>query len=76
MVSDASRLWIYRFATLWFCERVLHLGVRSVWLSVVISNGIAALVLYILYRRGIWRRNRVGSGKNGNEQEGRQDGPN
>ena len=76
MVSDASRLWIYRFATLWFCERVLHLGVRSVWLSVVISNGIAALVLYILYRRGIWRRNRVSSGKNGNEQEGRQDGPN
>ena len=59
MISDASRLWIYRFATLWFCGEVLHLGVRSVWLSVVISNGIAALVLYILYRKGIWRRNRV-----------------
>ncbi|MBR2660151.1 MAG: MATE family efflux transporter [Clostridia bacterium] len=59
MVSDASRLWVYRFATLWFCEKVLHLGVRSVWLSVVISNGIAALVLYILYRKGLWRKNRV-----------------
>ncbi len=59
MISDASRLWVYRFATLWICEEVLHLGVRSVWLSVVISNGIAALVLYILYRKGIWRKNRV-----------------
>lgn len=59
MISDASRLWVYRFATLWFCRNVLHLGVRSVWLSVVVSNGIAALVLYILYRGGIWRKNRV-----------------
>ena len=59
MFSDASRLWIYRFATLFVCERVLHLGVRSIWLSVIISNGIAALVLYILYRAGIWRKNRV-----------------
>jgi len=63
MISDASLLWIYRFATLWFCESILHLGVRSVWLSVVISNGIAALVLYILYRCGIWRKNRVKAGR-------------
>ena len=63
MISDASRLWVYRFATLWFCERILHLGVRSVWLSVVVSNGIAALVLYLLYRKGIWRKNRVRAGK-------------
>ena len=71
MISDASRLWVYRFATLWICENILHLGVRSVWLSVVISNGIAALVLYILYRRGIWRKNRVKTGakESGKEQE-------
>ena len=69
MVSDASRLWVYRFATLWFCEKVLHLGVRSVWLSVVVSNGIAALVLYILYRKGIWRKNRVKAGRNENGKE-------
>lgn len=71
MISDASRLWVYRFATLWFCERILHLGVRSVWLSVVISNGIAALVLYILYRSGIWRKNRIGkkNAKGGREEQ-------
>ncbi len=59
MVSDASRLWVYRFATLYICEHVLRLGVRSIWLSVVISNGIAAAVLYGLYRTGLWRKNRV-----------------
>jgi Na+-driven multidrug efflux pump len=77
MISDASRLWVYRFATLWFCESVLRLGVRSVWLSVVISNGIAALVLYILYRMGIWRKNRVKTDrrKEEKERESDQNGP-
>ncbi len=59
MASDASRLWIYRFATLFFCRSVLHMGVESVWYSVVVSNGIAAAVLYALYLTGIWRKNRV-----------------
>ena len=59
MLSDASRLWIWRFATLFVCERVLNLGVRSIWLSVVVSNGIAAAVLYALYRAGLWKKNRV-----------------
>ena len=59
MITDASRLWVFRFATLYVCERALHLGVRSVWLSVVISNGIASAVLYVLYRLGLWKRNRV-----------------
>ena len=59
MASDASRLWIYRFATLFFCQQVLHMGVESVWYSVVVSNGIAAAVLYILYLTGIWKKNRV-----------------
>ena len=63
MVSDASRLWIYRFASLYVCEHFLHMGVRSVWMSVVISNGIAAAVLYVLYRTGLWRKNRVKKSK-------------
>ncbi|MBR6028717.1 MAG: MATE family efflux transporter [Clostridia bacterium] len=56
MLSDAARLWVYRFATLWFCSSVLHLGVRSVWLSVVISNAIAAAVMVGMYFSGRWRR--------------------
>ena len=33
MAIDASRLWIFRFVTLYICESVLHLGVQSVWYS-------------------------------------------
>lgn len=56
MVVDVSRLWIFRFGTLFVCEQLLHMGVRSVWYSVVVSNGIAAVVLFIVYLTGIWRK--------------------
>lgn len=59
MAVDASRLWIFRFATLYVCESILHLGVQSIWYSVVISNALSALVLYILYRTRIWRTNNI-----------------
>ena len=63
MAIDVTRLWVFRFLTLWFCESVLHMGVRSVWYSVVISNGISALILYVLYRCGIWKKTRIKVGK-------------
>lgn len=56
MLVDASRLWVFRFLTLFFCENVLQMGVRSIWYSVVVSNGISAAILYILYRLNIWRK--------------------
>ena len=56
MVVDVSRLWIFRFGTLFVCEQFLHMGVRSVWYSVVVSNGIAAVVLFIVYLTGVWRK--------------------
>lgn len=59
MAVEASRLWILRFATLFLCENVLHMGVRSVWYSVVVSNGISAAVLFCLYLTGLWKKNRV-----------------
>lgn len=59
MAVDATRLWVFRFLTLWFCEAVLHMGVRSVWYSVVISNGISAVILYILYRSGLWKKAKI-----------------
>ena len=55
MVVDTSRLWIFRFGTLFVCEELLNMGVRSIWYSVVVSNGIAALVLFIVYLTGRWR---------------------
>ena len=59
MVNDAARLWIFRFATLYICGSWLHMGVRSVWYSVVVSNGLSAIVLYIVYRTGYWRKKRI-----------------
>ncbi len=59
MIVDASRLWIFRFATLFVCERILHMGVRSIWYSVVVSNGLAAVVLYIIYLTDYWKKSRI-----------------
>lgn len=58
MAVDVTRLWVFRFATLYICEHWLQMGVRSVWYSVVISNGISAGILYILYRTRLWSRKR------------------
>lgn len=59
MTVDATRLWVFRFLTLWFCQEVLSLGVRSIWFSVVVSNAISAVILYILYRMGIWKKDKL-----------------
>lgn len=59
MAVDASRLWVFRFLTLWVCGELLHMGVRSVWYSVVVSNGISAVLLYLLYRLGIWKNAKI-----------------
>ena len=56
MIIDISRLWILRFGTLFFCEYVLRLGVRSVWYSVVLSNGLAALISFTVYCTGYWKK--------------------
>lgn len=56
MLVDVSRLWVFRFLTLFLFETVFHMGVRSIWYSVVVSNGISAAVLYVLYRLRIWRK--------------------
>ncbi|MDE7223132.1 MAG: MATE family efflux transporter [Acetatifactor sp.] len=74
MAVDASRLWIFRFLTLWVCGTLLHMGVRSVWYSVVVSNGISAALLYLLYRLNIWKKPKInlkseGDGESGTQKE-------
>ncbi|MCH5249075.1 MAG: MATE family efflux transporter [Lachnospiraceae bacterium] len=59
MIIDAARLWVFRFATLFVCEAWLHMGVRSVWYSVVISNGLSAIILFIVYKTGYWKKKRI-----------------
>lgn len=59
MIVDISRLWIFRFGTLFLCEVILKMEVRSVWYSVVISNGIAAAIHFAAYYTGFWKKNRL-----------------
>lgn len=59
MAVDATRIWIFRFVTLWFCSSILHMGVQSVWYAVVVSNATSALILYILYWTGIWKKRTI-----------------
>lgn len=58
MAVDVARLWVFRFATLYVCERLLDMGVRSVWYSVVVSNGISAVLLFLVYLTGYWKKKR------------------
>lgn len=59
MIVEASRLWVFRFATLFICRDILGMGVRSVWYSVVVSNGIGAIILFIVYKTGYWKKKRI-----------------
>ena len=59
MTLNITRIWVLRFATLWFFQHVMHMGVESIWYSVVLSNGIAAILLAILYFTGIWKKSRI-----------------
>lgn len=59
MIVDASRIWIFRFLTLWVCSNIFNMGVESVWYAVVVSNATSAIILYSLYWTGIWKKNKV-----------------
>lgn len=59
MAVDATRLWVFRFATLYVCENWLHMGVRSIWYSVVVSNALSSVILYVVYRTELWKKKRV-----------------
>lgn len=74
MAVDASRLWVFRFLTLWVCGELLHMGVRSVWYSVVVSNGISSVILYLLYRLGIWKKAKIKLRPEVDEEDGKQEG--
>lgn len=59
MVIEAARLWVFRFASLFILKNVFGMAERSVWFSVVISNGISAFILWVLYKMGLWRKNKA-----------------
>ena len=46
-------------APVFVCQRLLGLGVESIWYSVVISNGLSALMMFVLYLTGMWKKNKI-----------------
>lgn len=59
MLIDATRLWVFRFITIWFCQTVLNMGVESIWYSVVVSNALSAFILWILYKLKLWKKDAI-----------------
>ncbi len=59
MFIDAARLWVFRFATIYVGREWLGMDVECIWYSVVVSNAISALILWVLYKTRVWRRNSV-----------------
>jgi putative MATE family efflux protein len=56
MIVDASRLWVFRFATLFVFSHIFNMAEESVWYSVVVSNGISAAILWVLYKAKVGLR--------------------
>lgn len=50
MLIDATRLWVFRFLTLFIFSYFFKMEERSVWFSVVASNALSSLVLWVLYK--------------------------
>ncbi len=59
MIVESARLWVFRFASLFIMREIFNMEERSVWFSVVISNGIAAFIMWLLYRMGLWKDNKA-----------------
>lgn len=55
MAVDASRLWIFRFATLYIFSHFFNMAEESVWYCVVASNAISAAIMYLFYKLGWWK---------------------
>lgn len=42
---NAMRIWLFRFAILFLCQRLMGMGVESIWYAVTYSNATASVVM-------------------------------
>ena len=52
MIIMMSRLWIYRIPSILILKYVFHVNEFAVWYPMIISNLLACMTGYVLYRRG------------------------
>jgi len=51
--------WVCQIPVAWFLAFHTSLGPRGVFLTVVISDSLLALLSILLFRRGTWKQTRV-----------------
>ncbi len=52
MIVMTSRLWIYRIPSILILKNVVHMDEHAIWYPMIISNALACLTGYFLYKRG------------------------
>ena len=52
MIVMMSRLWIYRIPTILLLKYLFHVNEYAIWIPLVVSNMLACLTGWILYKRG------------------------
>ncbi|MDO5397089.1 MAG: MATE family efflux transporter [bacterium] len=48
VIINVARLWVFRFAVMFICEHIFHMGIRSIWYAVTFSNAIASVFMGLL----------------------------
>ena len=52
MIVMMSRLWVYRIPSILVLKYIFHMNEYAIWYPMIISNMLACLTGYVLYKRG------------------------
>jgi len=55
-IVSIATMWGIRILCTFLCVSVFHLGLTAVWTCMAADNVTRAIVLFICFRKGIWRR--------------------
>ena len=55
-IVSIATMWGIRILCTYLCVSVFHLGLTAVWTCMAADNVTRAIVLFICFRKGIWRR--------------------
>ncbi|MEF8874575.1 MAG: MATE family efflux transporter [Candidatus Thermoplasmatota archaeon] len=55
MFLSLTRLWVIRIPFVWILAFLLAMLSTGVWLAIALSNVIAGIAAYVVYKRGRWK---------------------
>ncbi|MFQ8775060.1 MATE family efflux transporter [Finegoldia magna] len=56
MYLSLARLWVLRLPLIMMLKSLTNLGSTGIWISILVSNALAVIVGFIIYKRGRWER--------------------